>query len=191
MELFLSLLMESMSCIFYGIIITAFIMVTLFFLLKNLSSGVYRSIPFYITGTVLALLLTINTTVIIGAVKIKGQTESMRIWLTQQLDGMEGIADVHSSQQIGTELNEQFPLLDCFFNLYDMSGNSISSLPQAFYETINREANQIILRKSIWSVGFIIAAILTALYFTKENVNTNSRTKRTHNRSRYKSLDDF
>lgn len=191
MELFLSLLIESMSCIFYGIIITAFIMVTLFFLLKNLSSGVYRSIPFYITGTVLALLLTINTTVIIGAVKIKGQTESMRIWLTQQLDGMEGIADVHSSQRIGTELNEQFPLLDCFFNLYDMSGNPTSSLPQVFYETINREANQIILRKSIWSVGFIIAAILTVLYFTEENVNTNSRTKRTHNRSRYKSLDDF
>lgn len=191
MGLFFSLFFESLSCFFYGAVCTAFIMATLFFLLKNLSNGVYRSISFYITGVILAILLTVNMTIIIGAVSVKNQTESMRLWLTQQMDGVEGFADLQSSQLVGEELNENFPLLECFFNLYDMSGNTMEDLPQAFYETINSEANKIILNKSLWSVGFIIAAVLVALYFTKEDVSKGNRRVRKATTSRYKNIDDF
>lgn len=166
-------------------------MATLFFLLKNLSNGVYRSISFYITGFILAILLTVNMTVIVGAVSVKQQTEAMRLWLMQQLDGQEGIADLQNSQMIGEALNEQFPLLGCFFNLFDMSGNSLNNLPEVFYETINSETNQIILSKSLWSAGFIVAAVLVALYFTKEDVGGGRKKKRRSTAARYNNIDDF
>lgn len=191
MDLFFSIVFESLSCIFYGMIITAFIMTTLFFLLKNLSSGVYRSVAFYITGIILTFLLTMNTTILIGAIRIKNETEAMRLWLKQQLYGAEGFADLRTSQQIGTDLTEQFPLLKCFFNLFDMSGNTMNDLPQIFYETINSEVNHIILNKSLWSLAFIVAAILVALYFTKETTGSETRSRKRPNRSNHRSLDDF
>lgn len=168
MGVFFSLLFESFSCIFYGVVLTAFIMATLFFLLKGLSNGVYRSVSFYITGVILAILLSINTTVIIGAFSVKNQTESMYLWLKQQLNGMEGFADIENSQLIGEKLNDNFPMLGCFFNLFDMSGYAISELPDVFCEMINSELNSIIINKILWSVGFIVAAMLVALYFAKD-----------------------
>lgn len=191
MGLFLSLLLESISSAFYGIVLTAFVMATLFFLLKNLSNGVYRSVPFYITGVVLAILLTVNFTIIIGAFSVKGQTDAMHLWMTQLLNGIDGYANIENSQIIGEKLSDEFPMLGCFFDLYNMSGNTMSELPDAFYETINSELNGIILSRILWSAGFIIAAVLVALYFTKENVATNRRTGGRHRNSIRRNIDDF
>ena len=188
MGLFFSLFLSS---IFYGIVLTAFIMATLFFLLKNLSNGVYRSVAFYITGVVLAILLTVNFTVIIGAFSVKGQTDAMHLWMTQQLNGIDGYADIENSQAIGERLNDQFPMLGCFFDLYNMSGHTMNQLPDVFYETINSELNSIILSKILWSVGFIIAAVLVALYFTKEDVTTKRKYSGRKKSTNRRNLDDF
>lgn len=168
MGVFFSLLSESFSCFFYGAVLTAFIMATLFFLLKSLCNGVYRSVSFYITGVILAILLAVNTTVIMGAFSVKNQTEPMHLWLKQQLNGMDGFADIENSQMIGEMLNGRFPMLGCFFNLFDVSGYAISELPDVFFEMINSELNTIIINKILWCVGFIVAAVLVALYFAKD-----------------------
>lgn len=165
MGIFISLFFESASCLFYGIIITAFIMSTLYFLLKASSDGIVRSIPFYIAGVVLSIILVVNMSLVVGAVTVKQQTGSMQLWLTQQLENVEGVADVQSSQAVGNILNEEFPLLGCFLNLFDMSGYQIRELPQVFYDVINKEMNGVIFSKILWSLGAMIAAILVALYF--------------------------
>lgn len=195
MGIFFSILSEGITCLFYGIIITAFIMATLYFILSTLSKGAVRSIPFFITGPILALLLMINMTLLVGAFTVKDETESMRIWLTQRLDGVHGTADLQSSQQVGDILNEQFPLSGCFLNLFDMSGHPIEELPQVFYEVINEEMNSMIWSRLLWSLGFIIAAMLVALYFDKGEGNCNSGknkrvTKGFRTNSR-KNFDDF
>ena len=46
MATFFSLLSTGISCIFYGIITTAVIMAILYFILKSLSRGIVKSIPF-------------------------------------------------------------------------------------------------------------------------------------------------
>lgn len=179
MGIFFSILSEGITCLFYGIIITAFIMATLYFILSTLSKGAVCSIPFFVTGPILALLLMVNMTLLVGAFTVKSETESMRLWLTQRLDGIHGTADLQSSQQVGDMLNEQFPLSGCFLNLFDMSGHPIEELPQVFYEVINEEMNNMIWSRLLWSLGFIIAAMLVALYFDKgESNSTNGKSKR-------------
>lgn len=178
MDIFISLLSGGISSLLYGLICTGFIMTTIYFLLKNLSKGSIHSIPFFIAGIVLFVALTVNLTTIIGAFMLKGQTTAMQIWLTQQLNGMEQVAGIQDSQYIGEELIENFPLLGCFFNLFDLSGHSYSELPQAFYDLLNDELNGIIWSKTFWSLGFIIAAVLVALYFEKGNPTQKRRNKR-------------
>lgn len=174
MGIFFSILSEGITCLFYGIIITAFIMATLYFILSTLSKGAVRSIPFFVTGPILALLLMVNMTLLVGAFTVKNETESMRLWLTQRLNGIHGTADLQSSQQVGDILNEQFPLSGCFLNLFDMSGHPIEELPQVFYEVINDEMNSMIWSRLLWSLGFIIVAMLVALYFDKGEGNRNN-----------------
>ena len=195
MGIFFSILSEGITCLFYGAVITAFIMATLYFILSCLSKGTVRSIPFFITGPILALLLMVNMTLLIGAFTVKSETKSMRLWLTQRLDGIHGTADLQSSQQVGDMLNEQFPLSGCFFNLFDMSGHPIEELPQVFYEVINDEMNSMIWSRLFWSLGFIVAAMLVALYFDKGEVNRNSvnnkRPVKGVRRNSCKNFDDF
>lgn len=195
MAIFFSIIGEGIICFFYGVIITAFIMATLYFILSSLSQGTVRSVAFYLTGPILALLLVVNMTLLVGAVTVKGETESMRLWLEQRLDGVHGIADIQSSQQVGDMLNEQFPLSGCFLNLFNMSGHQMDELPQVFYEVINDEMNKMIWGRSLWSLGFIVAAMLVALYFDRGDVNRNrgknrksAKVVRTNYRKNY---DDF
>lgn len=193
MGIFFSILSEGFTSLFYGIVITAFIMATLYFILSSLSKGTVRSIPFFVTGPILAFLLIVNMTLLVGAFTVKSETESMRLWLTQRLDGIDGTADLQSSQQVGDMLNEQFPLSGCFLNLFDMSGHPIEELPQVFYEVINDEMNSIIWSRLLWSFGFIVAAMLVALYFDKGEGNRNNgkrRTKGVRTNPR-KNFDDF
>ena len=138
MGIFFSLFFESITCLFYGIVIAVFIMATLYFILKTLSRGIVRSIPFFLTGVILSIFLVVNMSVVVGAISIKQQTGSMKLWLTQQLENVEGIADVQSSQAVGDILNEEFPLLGCFLNLFDMSGDSMYSISQKFGVRLER-----------------------------------------------------
>lgn len=71
MDVFLTIFFESITCLFYGVVITAFIMAILYFILKTLSRGIVRSIPFFFTGVILSILLVVNMSVVVGAVTIK------------------------------------------------------------------------------------------------------------------------
>ncbi|MCF2594417.1 hypothetical protein I6E11_11595 [Bacteroides caecigallinarum] len=195
MAVFFSIMSEGVLCLFYGMIITAFIMATLYFILSSLSNGAVRSVAFFVTGPVLALLLVVNMTLLVGAITVKGETESMRLWLMQRLDGVHGIADIQCSQQVGDMLNEHFPLSGCFLNLFDMSGHRMEELPQVFYEVINDEMNKMIWSSSLWSLAFIVAAMLVALYFDKGENNPGKgknkrQVKRVQTNSR-RNFDDF
>lgn len=191
MAIFFSILYKGITCLFYGFIITGFIMATLYFLLSTLSRGAVRSIPFFLTGPILALLLVVNMTVLTGAFTVKSETESMRLWLTQQLDGAEGIANLQISQEVGEMLNRQFPLSECFLNLFDMSGHTVSELPQVFYEVINSEMNRTVWNKILWSLGFIIAAVLVALYFDRGMGNGNKKRPNKQRTITHRNFDDF
>lgn len=165
-------------------------MAALYFVLKNLSRGAVRSVPFFVTGPILALLLCANMTVLVGAIRLKGETDSMQLWLMQKLDGMHGVANLQSSQQVGDMVNEEFPLLGCFFNLFDMSGHPISDLPEVFSEMVNSELNGIIWGRLLWSLGIIVAATLIALFFDKGEGYGGKKTPKAQTAS-IKNFDDF
>ena len=50
---------------------------------KEYNKNIVRTIPFFITGVVLAVLLTIQSSLLIGAVKAKGMVDAAEIYITQ------------------------------------------------------------------------------------------------------------
>lgn len=168
MALFFFLLTTAFSCIFYGGILTAVIMAVLYFFLKTIGQGIVRSISFYLIGVVLAFQLICNFSVMIGAFQVKGATASMELSLKQMTENMSGLVNTNESQEVFNYLLEEYPLLGCYLQLADFSGNDVTELATVIPEVIREEMNSIIGSKLLWSLGYIVVACVLAVLFEKK-----------------------
>ena len=141
---FFLLLTDAFSCFLYGIVVTAVIMVILYFVLKTLSQGIVRTPVFYITGVVLAVLLLIQTSLMIGAIQAKDAVDSALIYMNQLLENYSGIVGANDSQQILDAVTEEFPIIGVYLNLADFSGNAVSDLAESIHETMSDYLNSYI-----------------------------------------------
>lgn len=192
MTTFFSLLTTAFSCIFYGAITTAVVMIILFFLLKTISEGIVRSMPFYIIGIILAILLIGNLSTLIGAVQVKNATEGMEITLRQLTENSYGIVNAKESQFIFDSLVETYPLLGTYLQIADFSGTNIFDLATDMPSVIRKELNHIIWREIGWSIGYILIACFLAILFEKkgmrksrEHTHRKISTSEFHHRRRY------
>ena len=105
--------------------------------------------------------------VMVGAIKVNSATTAMEMWLNQYLYNVEGIADIKSSQEIGDLLNEEFPILGSYVNLFDFSGYSLRDVPTAMAEAVRDEMGDQIWSNILWTLAFIAAAVIISLYFDR------------------------
>lgn len=180
MAIFFSLFATALSSIFYGTITTAVIMAVLYFLLKLLSAGIVKSIQFYIIGIVLAILLIVDLTVLIGAFQVKDITESMEVSLRQLTENKHGTVNANESQIVFDYLIEEYPMLGSYLQLADFNGNNVSELSTAIPYVIRKELNNIIIENIFWVIGYIIEACILAVLFEKNH----SRYGQNHTRRR-------
>lgn len=167
MATFFSLLSTGVSCVFYGIIATAAIMAILYFVLKSLSQGIVKSIPFYITGVILAFLLTCNLSIVIGAFQVKETTEAMEVSLRQLSETVSGVVNANESQEIFDFLVDQYPLLGNYLQLADFSGNNVTDLVFAMPQEVRSEMNDVIWSNLLWALVYIVIACLVVMIFDK------------------------
>jgi hypothetical protein len=167
MVTFFSLLGTGISCIFYGIIATAVIMSILYFILKSLSKGIVKSIPFYITGVILAFLLTCNFSITIGAFQVKASAEAMEMSLRQLTERMSGVVNANESQAIFDVLTDEYPMLGNYLQIADFSGNHVDDLALAIPNEVRNEMNDIIWSNLLWTLGYIVMACIVVMIFDK------------------------
>ena len=167
MATFFSLLSTGISCIFYGIITTAVIMAILYFILKSLSRGIVKSIPFYITGVILAFLLTCNLSIAIGAYQVKESTESMELSLRQFAEQVSGVVNANESQAIFDMLIDDYPMLGNYLQLADFSGNHVADLAFAMPQEVRSEMNDVIWSNLLWALGYIVVACIVVMIFDR------------------------
>ncbi|MGM9687233.1 MAG: hypothetical protein ACI3YI_13580 [Bacteroidaceae bacterium] len=187
---FFLLLTDAFSCFLYGIVVTAVIMVILYFVLKTLSQGIVRTPVFYITGVVLAVLLLIQTSLMIGAIQAKDAVDSALIYMNQLLENYSGIVGANDSQQILDAVTEEFPIIGVYLNLADFSGNAVSDLAESIHETMSDYLNSYIWHRVWWILGMIVVACVIVMLFDKRSPATNKPVRSTKMASR-KNYDDF
>jgi len=165
--IFFSLLSTATSSICYGIVVTAVVMAILYAVLRSLSRGVVQTPVFYITGVVLALLLVIQFSLMIGAMQAKDAADSARIALSQMVEDRYGTVSAQDSQQIMDEVTERFPVIGSFLNIANFSGHDISELPDTMHETMTNYLSSYIWHRVWWILGIIVIAVIVVMLFEK------------------------
>ena len=92
----------------------------------------------------------------------------MEIFLKQMTENLSGVVNTNKSQQVFSYLLEEYPLLGCYLQIADFSGNDVTELATVIPEVIRREMNSIIGSKLLWSLGYIVVACVLAVLFEKK-----------------------
>lgn len=161
--IFFELLSTAFMSVFYGLVVTAAVMALLYFALRQLQRGIVESVPFYVTGVVLALVLTVQVSLMSGAFEVKGYMESVATLIKQMTEGYYGVVTAQESQDILNRLIDATPLLGVFIDTCDFSGNDVSDLPQVMSETFGEVIDAFIWRRFWWSLCTIVVAVAIAI----------------------------
>lgn len=171
--MFFELFSTGFSCIFYGMVITAALMAILYFLLRQLNRGIVESIPFYITGVILFILLTIQLSLMCGAIEVKGYVDATEVYVTQLVEGLSGVLTANESQQILDKVTEENPLLGVYFNICNFAGTEIQDLPSRMAEVFRDNLNTYIWHRVFWSLGITVVGVVIAICARKRPTTYN------------------
>ena len=102
-------------------------MIFLYVLLKCIGRGIVRTIPFYLTGFVLFILLSIQMSLMIGAMEVEDKVDAVEVRIEQIMENFYGTLSATDSQLLLDRLNEEFPLMSLYVDT--SSSTSTAMLP--------------------------------------------------------------
>lgn len=164
---FFSLISTAISCVFYGLVVTAVIMAILYVILKSISRNIVHTPVFFITGIVLAVLLLIQTSLMIGAIQAKDAADSAEIYLSQLLEDSYGTVGAQDSQRILDAITEEFPIIGTYIGLANFSGHDVSELSSSMHETMIEFLNSYIWHRVWWIGGVVLVACLIVILYER------------------------
>lgn len=164
-------------------------MAILYAVLKSINDGIVHTIPFFVTGVILAVLLTIQCSLLIGAIQAKDTTEAVHIYLNQILEDYSGTVGAQDSQEVFDKVTEQFPLIETYIGYTDFSGYKISELPDVITSTINDFFTSYIWHRVLWILGFILIGCFIPMLYDKRSAKTTMRSRVRY--SHHNKYDDF
>ena len=157
-----------MSSFFYGVIATAVLMIFIYIGLKILNGGIVKSIPFYIVGVMLAILLTIQFTLLIGAVQADNAVDSVEITINQLMENASGSFGATDSQKLLDYVTDEYPIIGVYIGTCDFTGNTPETIASAMAQTMHDFLSSYIWHRIFWIVGFCIVASVIAIVFRKK-----------------------
>ena len=178
MMTFFSLISTVFSSIFYGLIITIAVMAILYAVLRSFNEEMVCSIPFLVTGVILAGLLTVQFSLMVGAIQAKHLVTSVEIYLNQLLEDKYGIVDAQDSQKVMDAVTENFPVIGNFIDAADFTGHDISELPEVMHETMSIYLSSYIWHRVWWILCVVVVACIIVVLFENNNTGNHSRTRR-------------
>ena len=172
---FFSLITTAFSSVFYGLIVTAAIMAILYVVLKSISKSIAQSPMFLITGVVLAILLVIQTSLMIGAMQAKDAADSAELYLNQLLENSYGTVGARDSQHVLDAVINEYPVIGTYLGVADFSGNDVSNLASSMHTTMIDYLNSYIWHRVWWILGIIVVACVVVMLFDKPNASAGRR----------------
>lgn len=193
MTSFFEIVRFSTGCLFWGVLIGLLCMALFFFLIKGWYKHAEASPATYVVGGVLFILLSIQCTMITGAIKIirtsdyyEDQLErmvsesepttqtgsntgtlsglvSMFLGFNPLGDGQDREVSRGESEQIVERLVDEYPILRNYFTSGFFEGYHVSELPHVMAETIKEYLREFILYRLLWCLGFVVVGALLVI----------------------------
>lgn len=170
-----------MDCLFLGILFTILGVVLLFFIIK----GFYRNSTFtvlsFVVAAVLFVLLSLQSILLCGAVKIKSMSDDMRMainqclpeyWINKAVELTPG-----ECQDLLDNVIDEYPLVGYYVDWADFKGYDTTNIADAMIDEMNSFMNKFIWKRIGWSLLFIFSGAFIVIK-TMDVVN-NVKRKRT------------
>lgn len=127
----------------------------------------------------LYLILIFNCTLISGAFAIKGTVEDAEAFLVEYVEStVTSAQDAMSSQEaqaLVDEVTGHYPVLQRFTDGLNLNGATAIQVPRLICQNFRDSLNSYILQKSLWSIGFIVAALLLLILIPEKKTANHSR----------------
>lgn len=158
---FAGILHHALDCLFLGILFTIIGVGLLFFLIK----GFYRNAAFtplsLIVAVVLLVLLSLQSIMLCGAVKIKSLSDDMRMTINQCLPDYWDNRAVELSpgecQELLDNVIDEYPLVGYYVDMADFKGYDTTNIADAMIDEMNSVMNKFIWKRVGWSLLFILS----------------------------------
>ena len=196
MDVLLDILNNSLSSLFWGILI-AFVCISLFvFLIKGWYKDAIFSPISYVVGVILFLLLSFQCILIVGSLKIIDSTDSYETQIQQIVENRYApcLCDEISLQEaddIIKEIIERSTILHYYISGGTFSGHTARQLPHSVASEIRSFMSWFIVRRLLWCLGFVIVGAFCVIKSMSRNykrqrrvVTTQSERRRTSRRIR-------
>lgn len=176
--IFFSLMTTALSSVFYGIIATCVMMAVLYMVLMMVSKTVVRTPAFYVVGVVMAVLLLIQTTLLIGAMKAKDAADEAFESASQVADTSTGVIDNENIHQFLDTMNEQYPIIQYFIDLSETSTDGVTNLADAMHQQVTDYLDSFVWHRVWWILGIIIVACILVIMLDKSGSGGGGRLAR-------------
>ena len=193
MASFFDIVRFSAGSLFWGVLIGIVCMLLFFLVIKGWYRHAEASPATYVVGAVLFVLLSIQCTMIAGALKIIKTSDYYEARLEEMVSASEPTADVGSegnilgnlvsmflgtnplaggedrevsrgeSEKLVEQLVSEYPILQNYFNSGYFEGYSVKDLPHAMAETIREYLREFILYRLLWCLGFVVVGALVVI----------------------------
>lgn len=193
MTAFFDIISFSAGSLFWGILVGLVCMTLFFLIIKGWYKHAEASPATYLVGGILFILLSIQCTLIAGAVKIINTTDyyeeqlerivnqstptaaadsgkdilgnlmSMFLGSNPLGSGEDREVSKAESEKITEQLVEEYPILSNYFDYGEFTGYTVKELPHAMAETIVRYMKTFILYRLLWCLGFVVVGAILVI----------------------------
>lgn len=173
----------SIGNIFWGILLSAFCMFLLFFLIRGFYPKYIFNIKSYIIGAILFVVLAFQSVLFTGALTIKKKSNEVGNYINDYVTAYyptNAQISVEDSQILFDEILKDYPLIRRYVDKGTFTGFNPSNIAEAVVNTINNHFNWYMLRRIMWSLLFVCVSVFIAILTADVKRQTGRPTKRQH-----------
>ena len=163
----LEIIRYSTGSLVWGIVIGVVCMALFFFLIKGWYRNAFFTAKSYLFGAVLAVLLSYQCTLLCGAFKINATAEYYKPWLNEVIESIYPNGNTYVDVEVSTAIVEKWvsesPLLAHYVSSGYFEGYRAGELSDVMVDTLHEYMNWFILRRVLWSLGFVIVAAVVVI----------------------------
>ena len=187
---FIPLLTTAFSCIMYGVVCTLVIMTILYFFLRLWNKCIVQGAVFYITGCVLFMMLSIQCSLMIGAIETNNLADGVKVEVNRLIERESEIITEKKLQDILDYLISVNPIIGVYVDVCDFSDNDPATFAATMAETLHGMLHTYIWHRVLWSIVLVTIACMIVALFAKGNAKQSivrhySQDERYHRRRGY------
>lgn len=165
--LFFHLFSIALESFYYGVLLAAVTMIIMYFILQMISKTCVKTLPFYISGVFLAILLIIQDTCLVAEFKALGLVDSAEILIQQNIGAYSGPMNLQDTQAVLDIVTANIPIIGAFANITNIEVENAQELARVMSEAMRDKLVACIWESIGWCAAFITVAVLITFFADK------------------------